>query len=118
MFQGLTDKLQSVFAGLRGRKVLSEENISDAVRQVRLALLDADVNYGVVGEFVKRVREKVVGSAVLTSVSPGQQFIKLVRVFFSPAWGSGARRLTGFNKGLSHTHRDNSKHCSSSNPRS
>ncbi len=78
MFQGLTDKLQSVFAGLRGRKVLSEENISDAVRQVRLALLDADVNYGVAGEFVKRVREKVLGSAVLKSVSPGQQFIKLV----------------------------------------
>ncbi len=78
MFQGLTDKLQSVFATLRGKKVLSEENISDAVRQVRLALLDADVNYGVVGEFVKRVREKVIGSAVLKSVSPGQQFIKLV----------------------------------------
>lgn len=78
MFQGLTDKLQSVFASLRGKKVLSEENISDAVRQVRLALLDADVNYGVVGEFVKRVREKVIGSAVLKSVSPGQQFIQLV----------------------------------------
>ncbi len=78
MFQGLTDKLQSAFAALRGKKVLSEENISDAVRQVRLALLDADVNYGVVGEFVKRVREKVIGSAVLKSVSPGQQFIKLV----------------------------------------
>lgn len=78
MFQGLTDKLQSVFSTLRGKKVLSEENISDAVRQVRLALLDADVNYGVVGEFVKRVREKVIGTAVLKSVSPGQQFIKLV----------------------------------------
>jgi len=78
MFQGLTDKLQSVFSALRGRKVLTEENISDAVRQVRLALLDADVNYGVAGDFVKRVREKTLGSAVLKSVSPDQQFIKLV----------------------------------------
>lgn len=88
MFQGLTDKLQSVFDSLRGRKVLSEENISDAVRQVRLALLDADVNYGVVGEFVKRVREKVVGSAVLKSVSPGQQFIKLVHEELAAFMGS------------------------------
>ncbi len=78
MFQGLTDKLQSVFSGLRGQKVLTEENMSDAVRQVRLALLDADVNYGVAGEFVKRVREKAIGAAVLKSVSPSQQFINLV----------------------------------------
>jgi len=78
MFHALTEKLQSVFAGLRGNKTLSEENISDAVRQVRLALLDADVNFTVAGEFVKRVKEKVLGGTVLKSVSPGQQFIKLV----------------------------------------
>lgn len=78
MFHALTEKLQNVFAGLRGQKTLSEENISDAVRQVRLALLDADVNYTVAGEFVRRVKEKVLGGNVLKSVSPGQQFIKLV----------------------------------------
>lgn len=78
MFQALTDKLQSVFSNLRGQKVLTEENVSDAIRQVRLALLDADVNYTVAGEFVRRVKEKVLGEAVLKSVSPGQQFIKLV----------------------------------------
>ncbi|MBF8264115.1 MAG: ffh [Parachlamydiales bacterium] len=78
MFQALTEKLQSVFAGLRGQKSISEDNISDAVRQVRLALLDADVNYSVAGEFVRRVKEKALGGAVLKSVSPGQQFIKLV----------------------------------------
>ena len=78
MFHALTEKLQSVFAGLRGNKTLTEENISDAVREVRLALLDADVNFTVAGEFVKRVKEKVLGGAVLKSVSPGQQFIKLV----------------------------------------
>jgi signal recognition particle subunit SRP54 len=78
MFHALTEKLQSVFANLRGQKTLTEENISDAVRQVRLALLDADVNYGVAGEFVKRVKEKAIGGVVVKSVSPGQQFIKLV----------------------------------------
>ena len=78
MFQGLTQKLQSVFANLRGQKTLTEDNISDAVRQVRLALLDADVNYGVAGEFVKRVKEKAIGASVVKSVSPGQQFIKIV----------------------------------------
>jgi signal recognition particle subunit SRP54 len=78
MFHALTEKLQSVFAGLRGNKTLTEENISDAVRQVRLALLDADVNFTVAGEFVKRMKDKALGGAVLKSVSPGQQFIKLV----------------------------------------
>jgi signal recognition particle subunit SRP54 len=78
MFQALTDKLQSVFAGLRKQKTLTEDTISDAMREVRLALLDADVNYGVAGDFVKRVKEKALGGAVLKSVSPGQQFIKIV----------------------------------------
>lgn len=57
---------------------MTEENISDAVREVRLALLDADVNYGVVSQFVKRVKEKALGDQVLKSVTPGQQFTKLV----------------------------------------
>lgn len=78
MFGALTDKLQSLFSSLRGKKSLTEENIADAVRQVRLALLDADVNYTVVGNFVKRVKEKAVGDAVIKSVDPGQQFVKLV----------------------------------------
>ncbi len=78
MFGALTDKLQSLFSSLTGKKTLTEENISDAVRQVRLALLDADVNYSVVSDFVKRVKEKSIGDAVLKSVSPGDQFTKLV----------------------------------------
>lgn len=78
MFGALTEKFQGVFSSLRGRKTLTEENVSDAVRQVRLALLDADVNYGVVSQFIKRVKEKALGDAVLKSVSPGEQFTKLV----------------------------------------
>jgi signal recognition particle subunit SRP54 len=78
MFGSLTEKFQQMFNGLKGKKTLTEDNISDAVRQVRLALLDADVNYSVASQFVKRVKEKAVGDAVIKSVSPGQQFIKLV----------------------------------------
>lgn len=78
MFGSLTEKFQQMFSGLTGKKTLTEDNISDAVRQVRLALLDADVNYSVASNFVKRVKEKALGDAVIKSVSPGQQFIKLV----------------------------------------
>lgn len=78
MFGALTDKFQNLFSSLRGKKALTEENISDAVRQIRLGLLDADVNFTVVSNFIKRVKEKAIGDAVLKSVTPGQQFTKLV----------------------------------------
>jgi signal recognition particle subunit SRP54 len=67
-----------MFSGLVGKKTLTEDNISDAVRQVRLALLDADVNYSVASNFVKRVKEKAIGDHLIKSVSPGQQFTKLI----------------------------------------
>jgi signal recognition particle subunit SRP54 len=78
MLGTLTDQLQGIFTKLRGKKKLSEDNISEAVREVRLALLEADVNYGVTKTLVKRIKEKALGSEVLQSVSPGQQFIKCV----------------------------------------
>ncbi len=100
MFQELTEKFQSVFARLKGHKTLTEENIADAVRQVRLALLDADVNYSVAGEFVKRVKEKALGEAVLRSVSPSQQFIKLVHDELTAFMGSEETSLDLNGKGL------------------
>lgn len=78
MFGSLTEKFQNLFSSLTGKKTLTEDNIADAVRQVRLALLDADVNYTVVSQFVKRVKEKAIGDTVLKAVSPSQQFTKLV----------------------------------------
>lgn len=78
MFANLTEKLQNLFSGLAGRKTLTEDNISEAVRQVRLSLLDADVNFTVVSHFVAKVKEKAIGGNLLKSVSPGQQFIHLV----------------------------------------
>ncbi len=78
MFGKLTEKFQNLFSGLSGKKLLSEQNIADAVRDVRLALLEADVNYQVATKFVEKVKEKALGDAVLKSLTPSQQFIHLV----------------------------------------
>jgi signal recognition particle subunit SRP54 len=78
MFGALTDKMQGLFSKLSGKKTLSEDNIAEAVSEVRLALLEADVNYGVAKTLVKRLKEKAVGDEVVKSVTPGQQFIKVV----------------------------------------
>lgn len=78
MLGTLTSKLQGAFSNLMGKKKLTEENISEAINEVRMALLEADVNFGVVKVLVKQVKEKALGEAVLKSVTPGQQFIKIV----------------------------------------
>jgi len=78
MFGTLTEKFKNLASRLAGQKTLTEENISDAVKDVRLALLDADVNFSIVSQLVKRVKEKAVGEKVLKAVSPGQQFIQVV----------------------------------------
>ena len=79
MFENLTDKLQRVFKDLRGEGTLTEENISDALREIRVALLEADVNLSVVRELVEHIREKALGTEVMTALSPSEQVIKIVR---------------------------------------
>ncbi len=74
----LTEKMQDLFSKLAGKRKLTEDNISEAVSEVRLALLSADVNYSVAKVLVKRLKEKALGDAVIKSVSPSQQFIKIV----------------------------------------
>jgi signal recognition particle subunit SRP54 len=78
MFDSLSEKLESVFKKLRGQGVMTEDNIKEALREVRLALLEADVNFKVVKDFVENVRSKAVGVQVLQSISPGQQVVKIV----------------------------------------
>ncbi|MEJ2033185.1 MAG: signal recognition particle receptor subunit alpha, partial [Deltaproteobacteria bacterium] len=78
MFESLSDRLNIVFKDLRGHGRLTEENIGEAMREVRMALLEADVNFKVVREFVNSVAEKAVGQEVLQSLSPGQQVVKIV----------------------------------------
>jgi signal recognition particle subunit SRP54 len=79
MFENLQEKLQRAFKTLRGQAVLTEENIADALREIRLALLEADVNFKVVKELIDRIQAKAVGQEVMTALSPGEQVIKIVR---------------------------------------
>jgi len=78
MFDSLSERLDSVFKKIKGQGRLDEKNIQDGLREVRLALLEADVNYRVVKDFVERVRERALGQDVLESLTPGQQVIKIV----------------------------------------
>src|SRR5690554_3153408 len=78
MFQSLGDRLQSVFDGLRGRGRLSEADVKAALREVRVALLEADVNLEVARDFTRRVQEKAVGSEVLMSLQPEQRVVAIV----------------------------------------
>lgn len=78
MFENLTDRLEGVFKNLRGHGKLTEENIQEAMQEVRRALLEADVNFKVVKEFIGAITEKAVGREVLSSLSPGQQVVKVV----------------------------------------
>ena len=78
MFEMLTDRLNGVFKKLRNRGRLRESNIDDAMREVRRALLEADVNYKVARSFIARVKERALGRAVIKSITPGQQVVKIV----------------------------------------
>src|SRR5437016_9831883 len=78
MFDSLSTRLQTVFDRLGGRGRLTEENIQEAQREVRVALLEADVNFKVVREFIERVRVRAIGQDVLTSLTPAQQVVKVV----------------------------------------
>ena len=79
MFDSLSTRLQDVFKSLRGETRLTEQSVEAALREIRLALLEADVNFKVVKAFVDRVRDRAVDQAVLKSLSPGQQVIRIVR---------------------------------------
>jgi signal recognition particle subunit SRP54 len=93
VFDTLSDRLQSALGDLRKRGRLDEESISRAMREVRLALLEADVNFEVVKDFVGRVRERAVGADVLRSLTPGQQVVKIVHEELTSLMGAGDSRL-------------------------
>ena len=93
-FESLSDKLQNTFKKLRGKGVLTEADINDAMREVKLALLEADVNFKVVKEFVAEVKEKAMGQDVLSSLTPGQQVIKIVNDELVEMMGGTNSKLT------------------------
>src|SRR5271163_358841 len=93
MFENLQEKLQRAFKSLRGQAKLSEENIAEALREIRLALLEADVNFKVVKELIDRIQAKAVGQEVLTALSPGEQVIKIVRDELVETLGKDTARM-------------------------
>ena len=78
MFESLTEKLESIFKRLKGKGLLKEEDVELALKEIRLALLEADVNFKVVKDFIQKIKEKAIGKEILESLTPGQQVIKIV----------------------------------------
>jgi signal recognition particle subunit SRP54 len=93
VFDALSDRLQGALGDLRGKGKLDEEAISRAMREIRLALLEADVNFEVVKDFVAQVRERALGQEVLKSITPGQQVVKIVHDELTALMGAGSSKL-------------------------
>ena len=92
-FESLSDKLSAAFKKLRSKGKLSESDIKDAMREVKLALLEADVNYKVVKDFIKTVSERAVGAQVLESLTPAQQVVKIVNEELTALMGGENARI-------------------------
>ena len=99
-FESLSDKLNIAFKKLRGKGVISEADINEAMREIRFALLEADVNYKVVKEFVASVKEKALGEDVLKSLTPGQQVVKIVNDELTRLLGGSSSKLTYSSSGF------------------
>ncbi|MBR5506358.1 MAG: signal recognition particle receptor subunit alpha, partial [Clostridia bacterium] len=92
-FENLADKLQQTFKKLRGKGKINEADLKAAMREVKLALLEADVNFKVVKDFISSVSEKALGTGVLESLTPGQQVIKIVNEELTALMGSEAKKI-------------------------
>ena len=99
-FESLSDKLSNVFKKLRGKGVLSEADINEAMKEIRFALLEADVNYKVVKDFVASVKEKALGEEILKSLTPGQQVVKIVNDQLTELLGGSSSKLTYSSSGF------------------
>jgi signal recognition particle subunit SRP54 len=93
MFDNLTAKLEGIFKKLKGHGKLTQQNIQEALKEVRMALLEADVNYKVVKKFVEDIRQQAMGQEVLESLTPGQQVIKIVHEELSRLMGGNRQEL-------------------------
>lgn len=104
-FEGLADRLQNTMQKIRGKGKVSEADVKEMMREVRLALLEADVNFKVVKDFVKKVTERAVGQEVVKSLTPGQQVIKVVKEELTELMG-GEQSKIGCRKSSSDCHHD------------
>ena len=92
-FEGLTEKLSNAFKKLRGKGRLSEADVKESMREIRLALLEADVNYKVVKDFIKKTTERCVGTDVLESLTPAQMIVKIVNEELTALMGSENQKI-------------------------
>ena len=93
MFDTLAEKLQATLADVRGRGTLTEDDVNAAMREIRLALLEADVNFRVVKSFTSAVKERALGADVIGQLNPGQQVVKIVNEELSELMGGASREL-------------------------
>src|SRR5262244_862790 len=93
MFENLQEKLQRAFKTLRGQATLTEENIDEALREIRMALLEADVNFKVVKQLIDQIKAKAIGQEVMTALSPGEQVIKILRDELVEVLGKDTARM-------------------------
>ncbi len=100
LFEGLADKLQGTFASLKGKGKLNEKDVKQAMREVKLALLEADVNFKIVKDFTKKVTERAVGQEVLSSLTPAQHVIKIVNEELTALMGETQSKLTFSSSGM------------------
>ena len=103
-FEGLTEKISNTFKKLRSRGRLTESDVKEAMREIRLALLEADVNFKVTKDFVKTVTEKATGSDILESLSPAQQVIKIVNEELTALLGGQNARIYHRPQSADHCH--------------
>src|SRR5690242_10414720 len=97
-FEGLADRLQETLKKIRGKGKVSEEDVTQMMREVRIALLEADVNFKVVKDFINRVKERAVGQEVLKSLTPGQQVIKVVNEELTALMGGEQSKIAAAHK--------------------
>ncbi|MBI5409893.1 MAG: signal recognition particle protein [Nitrospirae bacterium] len=93
MFESLSEKLEGIFKKLKGRGLLKEEDVAAAMKEIRMALLEADVNFKVVKDFTDKVKERAVGKEVIESITPGQQVVKIVHDELCSLMGGGLRKI-------------------------
>ncbi|MDH4029082.1 MAG: signal recognition particle receptor subunit alpha, partial [Nitrospirota bacterium] len=93
MFESLSDRLEGIFKKLRSRGLLKEDDVAAAMKEIRMALLEADVNFKVVRDFTEKVRVRAVGREVIDSITPGQQVVKIVNDELCELMGGGQSRI-------------------------
>ena len=93
MFESLSDRLEGIFKKLKGRGLLKEEDVNAAMKEIRMALLEADVNFRVVKDFIEKVRQRAVGKEVIDSITPGQQVVKIVHDELCKLMGGGNSKI-------------------------